>query len=197
MELSGGPARTGHLLHGHADPDSGQHGPGDPAGRTCSGGRRTASSSTASPRSARGPICRSPAARNTAAFLTAYLAGGGKEPGHGASRTTSSISCISGKGFALFGGCAGFGCSAAFNFVAVLPDGEVHACRKLPSPLGNILETSLLELYDSETAQRYRAGTAACRTCPIRPVCGGCLAVAYGMGLDIFQDRDPFCFIES
>ncbi|MGC3999978.1 MAG: thio(seleno)oxazole modification radical SAM maturase SbtM [Anaeromyxobacter sp.] len=31
-------------------------------------------------------------------------------------------------------GCTGAGCGAAFNFVALLPDGEVHACRKLPSP---------------------------------------------------------------
>ena len=31
-----------------------------------------------------------------------------------------------------FGGCTGFGCGAAFNFMAVLPDGEVHACRKVP-----------------------------------------------------------------
>ena len=99
------------------------------------------------------------------------------------------------KGIPVFGGCTGYGCGAAFNFLTLLPDGEVHACRKLPSPLGNILENSLLELYDSEPARRYRAGTSACRACPIRPVCGGCLAVAYGMGLSIFQDRDPFCFM--
>ena len=28
-----------------------------------------------------------------------------------------------------FGGCTGYGCGAAFNFVALLADGEVHACR--------------------------------------------------------------------
>ena len=39
----------------------------------------------------------------------------------------------------LFGGCAGYGCGAAFNFVSILSDGEVHACRKFPSPIGNIL----------------------------------------------------------
>jgi selenobiotic family peptide radical SAM maturase len=94
----------------------------------------------------------------------------------------------------LFGGCAGYGCSAAFNFLSLLPDGEVQACRKFPSPLGNILNRSLTEIYGSETAQKYRDGSRACSSCPIRPVCGGCLAIASSLGLDIFEERDPFCF---
>jgi selenobiotic family peptide radical SAM maturase len=136
-----------------------------------------------------------PGREEYAAFLEAYLLAAEKNPVMGIKDNLINI-LHQQKRIPLFGGCAGFGCGAAFNFIAVLPDGEVHACRKLPSSLGNILENSLLELYDSEPAQRYRAGAAACRACPIRPVCGGCLAVAYGMGLDIFRDRDPFCFIK-
>ena len=41
-----------------------------------------------------------------------------------------------------FPGCTGYGCGAAFNFVALLPDGEVHACRKFPSPIGNIRQST-------------------------------------------------------
>lgn len=74
----------------------------------------------------------------------------------------------------LFGGCAGYGCGAAFNFLSLLPDGEVHACRKLPSLLGNIFTTSLQDIYDSDFAERYRQGSTACRGCEIRLVCGGC-----------------------
>jgi selenobiotic family peptide radical SAM maturase len=92
------------------------------------------------------------------------------------------------------GGCAGFGCGAAFNFVSLLPDGEVHACRKLPSHIGNMFERSLNDIYHDEPARRYRAGSAACSTCDIRPVCGGCLAVNYGFGNDIFNDLDPYCW---
>jgi len=98
---------------------------------------------------------------------------------------------------AFFGGCAGYGCGAAFNFVTLLPDGEVHACRKFPSLIGNLFEQSLAEIYDSEPARRYRAGSEACRSCAIRPVCGGCLASAYSHHLDVFKDRDPYCFIDS
>jgi selenobiotic family peptide radical SAM maturase len=101
------------------------------------------------------------------------------------------------KGGDPFGGCTGFGCGAAFNFLTVLPDGEVHACRKFPSLIGMASELSLEEVYESEPAKRYRAGTNACRACPIRPVCGGCLAVVYGHGLDVFKARDPYCFMES
>ena len=96
-----------------------------------------------------------------------------------------------------FGGCAGRGCGAAFNFVALLPDGEVHACRKFPSYIGNLKEASLEDIYHGELARQYRAGSQACARCEIRPVCGGCLAVAYGFGLDIFTERDPYCFIQS
>jgi selenobiotic family peptide radical SAM maturase len=91
-----------------------------------------------------------------------------------------------------FGGCTGYGCGAAFNFLAVLPDGEVHACRKFPSLIGNVFRQSLAEIYDSSAAQRYREGCRACSSCEIRRVCGGCLAVASGCGLD---ERDPYCFM--
>ncbi|MEE4164592.1 MAG: thio(seleno)oxazole modification radical SAM maturase SbtM [Desulfocapsaceae bacterium] len=92
------------------------------------------------------------------------------------------------------GGCTGFGCGAAFNFVSLLADGEVHACRKLHSPIGNIAQQSFAQIYHSDAAKRYRAGSAACRECEIRPVCGGCLAVSQGFGRDIFTELDPYCF---
>ena len=101
------------------------------------------------------------------------------------------------RGMGLVGGCTGFGCGAAFNFVTLLADGEVHACRKFPSLIGNIQEQSLIDIYDSEIARRYRTRSSACRTCSIRPVCGGCMAVTYSQGLNVFHDRDPFCFIDS
>ena len=95
----------------------------------------------------------------------------------------------------LFGGCTGFGCGAAFNFITVLADGAVHACRKFPSPLGNILDNTLDGIYHSGAAKRYRGGAEECRACAIRPVCGGCLAVAHSHGLDIFRQKDPYCFL--
>lgn len=97
----------------------------------------------------------------------------------------------------LFGGCTGYGCGAAFNFIAVLADGAVHACRKFPSYLGNLMKQSLSELYNSETAERYRKGSEECSSCRLNTVCRGCLAVTYSHGLDIYTDKDPHCFFQD
>lgn len=97
----------------------------------------------------------------------------------------------------LFGGCTGFGCGAAFNFVSLLPDGQVHACRKFPSPIGDLHRQTLTEVYVSAAARAYRRGCRECDPCRLRPGCGGCLAVTYGRGLDPLRSRDPGCFIEQ
>ena len=101
------------------------------------------------------------------------------------------------RGHRLFGGCTGFGCGAAFNFVALLPDGEVHACRKFPSRLGNVVEDGFEAVYASRAARQYRRGPAACRGCGLRRVCGGCMAVVHGQGGRVHHDRDPQCFVNS
>ncbi|MBI4767302.1 MAG: selenobiotic family peptide radical SAM maturase [Deltaproteobacteria bacterium] len=126
-------------------------------------------------------------------FLEAYLKASRENPLLGLKDNLFNI-LLYRKGEEIFGGCAGYGCSGAFNFLTLLPDGEVHACRKFPSPVGHSLHQSFEEIYQSEEAQRYRAGSQACSSCPIRPVCGGCLAVSFSLGLNIFEERDPFCF---
>lgn len=128
-------------------------------------------------------------------FLEAYLAAARNNPIMGLKDNFFNI-LMEEQGEPLPGGCAGFGCGAAFNFVALLPDGEVHACRKFPSPIGNISTASLAEIHDGSAARRYRGGVAACRDCRLAPVCGGCLAVSHGFGLDVFRDRDPYCFYD-
>jgi selenobiotic family peptide radical SAM maturase len=98
-------------------------------------------------------------------------------------------------GRAPFRGCTGFGCGAAFNFLALLPDGEFHACRKFPSPVGNITRQTLHEVYYSQPTKLYRRGPEGCQTCSLLKFCRGCPAVVYGQGLDPLKDRDPFCFL--
>ncbi len=125
-------------------------------------------------------------------FLHDYLQAARQSP-HMGLKDNLFNHCLEATGCDLTGGCTGFGCGAAFNFLSLLPDGEVHVCRKLPSPLGNLLTTDLKDLYYSEQARQYRRGPEPCKDCSIRPVCGGCMAVAYGFGLDIFTDLDPCC----
>jgi len=131
-----------------------------------------------------------------AALLDAYLAAAAHNPIMGLKDNLFNI-VRRRRGLKPSGGCSGCGCGAAFNFLSLLADGEVHACRKFPSRIGNAFAQGLSEIYESEMARRYRAGCSDCRDCVIRPVCGGCLAVGYGTGLDILEERDPYCFMQK
>ena len=127
-------------------------------------------------------------------FLEQYLEAVKSNPTMGLKDNLINI-IKSDRGEKVFGGCTGYGCGAAFNFCSILPNGDMHACRKFQSPIGNVLESSLLELYDSQAAETYRLGPEECRGCKIRPVCGGCQAVIQSSGLDIRLNRDPYCFL--
>jgi selenobiotic family peptide radical SAM maturase len=135
-------------------------------------------------------------ARHYGSFLRSYLEAARTNPVMGIKDNLINI-IRRDQDLPVFGGCTGYGCGAAFNFVSLLADGEVFACRKFPSPIGNILRQSLAEIYDSHQAQHYRMGCSACRSCTIRPVCGGCLASAHSHKLNIFEDKDPFCFMSE
>jgi selenobiotic family peptide radical SAM maturase len=128
-------------------------------------------------------------------FLDEYLAAAKTNPVLGMKENLLNTYLYK-KGENLFGGCTGFGCGAAFNFIALLPDGEVHACRKFPSPIGNLKNQSVDEVYCSKAAEHYRERLPGCRDCPLCRVCGGCLAVINGLGLDCHPDHDPYCFFE-
>ena len=143
-----------------------------------------------------GANLRLPTRERYTRFLGEYLAAAEENPALGIKDNLINILRRE-RGEAPFGGCTGFGCGAAFNFLAVLPDGEAHACRKFASPIGSVVRDGLAKVYDSKAAQRYRGGCSACSACAIRPVCGGCLAVAHGFGLDPLRDRDPLCFLEQ
>lgn len=95
----------------------------------------------------------------------------------------------------LYGGCTGYGCGAAFNFVSVLANGEVHACRKFPSPIGDLTSQSLEDIYHGDQAERYRRGPDDCRSCELYTVCRGCMAVTHSHNRDVLRHHDPFCFI--
>jgi len=128
-----------------------------------------------------------------AAFLADYLAAIRENPVLALKDSLFNIA-LEKHNLELFDGCAGYGCGAAFNFVALLPDGEVHACRKFPSPIGTLNHETLTEIYYSRAAACYREGSSACKGCALRAACRGCPAVTAGCGGNTLEDRDPFCF---
>jgi len=143
-----------------------------------------------------GAQLRLPDARQYRSFLKSYLNAARTNPIMGIKDNLINI-IRRDEGVSPFGGCTGHGCGAGFNFVSLLADGEVHACRKFPSLIGNIYRQSLAEIYDSDQAYHYRSGSAACRSCTLQPVCGGCLASVHSHNLNVFKDKDPFCFMRD
>ncbi len=131
-----------------------------------------------------------------ASFLRDYLRAAAHNPVMGLKENLINI-VREENGDPPIGGCAGHGCGAAFNFMALLPDGEVHACRKFPSPVGNVRQATLSEIYHSRRAARYRTGSHACHHCRLNRACRGCMAVVHSLGGNAFTDKDPFCWISS
>jgi selenobiotic family peptide radical SAM maturase len=129
-------------------------------------------------------------------FLRTYIEAADTNPCMTLKDNLINITCNNTKR-PLFGGCTGHGCGAAFNFLSVLADGSVHACRKFPSPLGSLIDKSLHDIYHSSLAESYRSGPEECTGCTLRAVCRGCLAIAHSHGLDIFTQKDPYCFMEQ
>ena len=80
--------------------------------------------------------------------------------------------------------------------MALMPDGTVFACRRLPIPVGNALAQSMVEIRNrlagyAPDALRHRLHGPVCRNCSV-PACAGCRALALAMTGDWLAD-DPRC----
>ena len=100
----------------------------------------------------------------------------------------------------LVGGGTMYHCTAGRSLVAVLPDGTLLPCRRLPIPVGNLMEQSLVELYQSSELFRQLRETScsessSCHRCVFAEGCGGGLrCLAFAMTGDPFSG-DPGCWM--
>lgn len=81
------------------------------------------------------------------------------------------------------------------GIVFVAHDGEVYPAGFLPLPLGNVRETSLVEIYrESPLLRDIRAARfhGRCGTCEYRDLCGGSRARAFAASGDPLGE-DPAC----
>lgn len=87
------------------------------------------------------------------------------------------------------------GCNCGRNHITILPDGDVYACRRMDSKIGNLKEHSLEDLWNSEQLNYYRRTECMekCAACPLKNVCRGCPAVTYGYTHN-FYGADPQCW---
>jgi len=87
------------------------------------------------------------------------------------------------------------GCHCGNSHLTILPTGAIHACRRVPSPIGNVLTDNLTTVFTGPSLDRYRDYTRfeKCSRCELLRFCRGCPAVAYGTNGD-FYSPDPQCW---
>jgi radical SAM/SPASM domain protein of ACGX system len=89
------------------------------------------------------------------------------------------------------------GCHCGWGHITVLPDGQVYACRRMDSPVGNIAEQSLYDIFmgtQMETRREF-AKFEKCAKCELFGYCRGCPAVAAGYTGNMYAP-DPQCWHE-
>lgn len=101
----------------------------------------------------------------------------------------------------LEGGGEPYTCSAGTRIVAIMPDGTVYPCRRMPTPAGNLLEQDLETLfYNSNVLTTLRNPTKisfGCEECFYSKLCrGGLRCLSYAVTGNPFI-KDPGCYAGS
>jgi len=87
------------------------------------------------------------------------------------------------------------GCSVGNSAVAILADGTVYPCRRLPIEIGKMPEQSIKDIFFGETMEslRHEEEIEKCKECELFYVCRGCRAYAYLINGSYFS-QDPSCW---
>ncbi len=86
------------------------------------------------------------------------------------------------------------GCNCGNCHLAILPNGDLYACRRFESKVGNVFEDRIADIWVCEMeAYRDYSKFNKCSRCELLAWCRGCPAVAYGTSGD-FYAHDPQCW---
>ena len=101
----------------------------------------------------------------------------------------------------LVGGGTPYRCTAGERLLAVLPDGDVYPCRRMPLRVGNVLHSPLIEIYDQNPLLRSLRDRdrvcEECRKCFFVNGCrGGSRCLSYALTGNPFS-ADPGCWLHS
>lgn len=89
------------------------------------------------------------------------------------------------------------GCNCANCHMTILPTGEVFACRRMDSPIGNALTDRMYDIFVGDAMNTYKKYEQfeKCSKCELLRFCRGCPAVAYGYTHNMYA-ADPQCWKE-
>lgn len=87
------------------------------------------------------------------------------------------------------------GCLAGRSYMRIDPQGNVTPCPYMPLVMGNVRDSSLMEIWEDSSHLRFlREGEykGRCGFCEYTEICGGCRARAFADNRDI-MDEDSLC----
>jgi radical SAM/SPASM domain protein of ACGX system len=89
------------------------------------------------------------------------------------------------------------GCNCANCHLTILPNGNIMACRRFESNIGNVFNEQLHDVFNGDKMDLYRGyeNFEKCSKCELLRFCRGCPAVAYGYTHN-FYAPDPQCWKE-
>jgi radical SAM/SPASM domain protein of ACGX system len=89
------------------------------------------------------------------------------------------------------------GCNCGMSHMTILPNGDVYACRRMESVIGNALKDNMYDLFVGSAMEAYRQYDKfeKCSKCELLRFCRGCPAVAYGTTHNMYS-VDPQCWKE-
>ena len=87
------------------------------------------------------------------------------------------------------------GCNCANSHITILPSGDVYACRRMESKVGNVFESELIDIFFGQQMDEYRQYEKfeKCSKCELLRFCRGCPAVSYGSAHNMYSS-DPQCW---
>ncbi|WP_373839086.1 radical SAM/SPASM domain protein, ACGX system [Methanospirillum sp.] len=88
------------------------------------------------------------------------------------------------------------GCNCGNCHLTILSNGDIYACRRFESKVGNVFKDRLYDVFfgnDMDVRYRDYEKFHKCSTCELLQFCRGCPAVAYGYTYD-FYASDPQCW---
>lgn len=89
------------------------------------------------------------------------------------------------------------GCHCGWGHMTILPSGDIYACRRMESKVGNLAEGSLWDIFMGAAMEEHRTFSKfkKCDRCELRGFCRGCPAVTAGYTGNMY-DADPQCWKE-
>ncbi len=92
-------------------------------------------------------------------------------------------------------------CTAGDSLLALLPDGQVYPCRRMPLPVGSVHSSTLWEIYNRSVIlarlRDHQRMDARCRECSFGTVChGGLRCLSLALTGDPFT-ADPGCWLAN